>query len=69
MQTRMLFAGNIIKHPCFDEIRNNDEKYRVVGDLNNTNKIMENTFWIGLYPGMTQEKLEYTIKKIKESIN
>lgn len=69
IQTRMLFAGNIIKHPCFDEIRNNDEKYRVVGDLNNTNKIMENTFWIGLYPGMTQEKLEYTIKKIKESIN
>lgn len=69
IQTRMLFAGNIIKHPCFDEIRNNEEKYRIVGDLDNTNKIMEDTFWIGLYPGMTQEKLEYTIKKIKESIN
>ncbi len=64
IQTRMLFGGNITKQPCFDEIRNNKEGYRIVGKLNNTERIMNNSFWIGVYPGMTKEKLDYIIKKI-----
>ena len=69
IQTRNLFAGNIIKHPCFDNIRGNDNIYRVVGDLNNTDRIMNDTFWIGVYQGMTDEKIDYMIKTIKEGIN
>lgn len=65
VQTRMLFAGNILKQPCFDELRDDDSKYRVISDLENTNKIMNNTFWIGVYPGMTDEKLDYMIECIK----
>ena len=68
IQTRNLFAGNIIKHPCFDDIRNDGKSYRVVGDLENTEKIMNSTFWIGVYPGMTDEKINYMIKKIKEAL-
>ena len=65
VQTRMLFAGNILKQPCFDEIRNDKTKYRVVGDLKTTDEIMNNTFWIGVYPGMTDDKLDYMIETIK----
>ena len=65
VQTRMLFAGNIIKQPCFDEIRGDNSKYRVIGDLKNTDEIMNNTFWIGVYPGMTDDKLDYMIETIK----
>lgn len=67
IQTRMLFAGNLIKHPCFDEMRRLGEGYRVVGGLINTDRIMENTFWIGVYPGMTDEKLDYMAKTIGEA--
>lgn len=67
IQTRMLFAGNLIKHPCFDEMRRFGEGYRVVGELINTDRIMENTFWIGVYPGMTDEKLDYMAKTIGEA--
>lgn len=69
VQTRMLFAGNLIKHPCFDQMRGDDSKYRVIGNLENTDKIMKDTFWIGVYPGMTNEKLDYMIKCIKEAVN
>ena len=69
IQTRNLFAGNLIKHPCFNEIRNDGVSYKVVEELTNTDKIMENTFWIGVYPGMTEEKLNYMIEKIREVIN
>ena len=65
VQTRMLFAGNILKQPCFDEIREYESKYRVIGNLENTDKIMNNTFWIGVYPGMTDAKLDYMIECIK----
>lgn len=67
IQTRMLFAGNLIKHPCFDEMRKSGEGYRVVGELTNTDRIMDNTFWIGVYPGMTDEKLDYMAKTISEA--
>lgn len=59
IQTRMLFAGNLIKHPCFDEMRNSGTGYRSVGHLRNTDKIMKNSFWVGVYPGMTGDVLEY----------
>ncbi len=68
IQTRNLFAGNLIKHPCFDEMRKEQKGYRVVGELTNTDIIMNKTFWVGVYPGMTEEKLEYIAKAIKEAI-
>ncbi|RXK07180.1 lipopolysaccharide biosynthesis protein RfbH [Halarcobacter bivalviorum] len=66
IQTRNLFAGNILRHPIFDHLEENVD-YRVIGDLPNTEKIMNDSFWIGVYPGMSDEKLEYMIKKIKEA--
>lgn len=66
IQTRMLFAGNLIKHPCFDEMRESGEGYRIVGNLENTDKIMNDTFWVGVYPGMDDDRLDYMIKIIKE---
>ena len=68
VQTRMLFSGNLIKQPCFDEMRADGKGFRVAGDLTNTDIIMENTFWIGVYPGMTKEKLSYMIKVIHEAV-
>lgn len=68
IQTRMLFAGNLIKHPCFDEMRQNGIGYRVVGGLGNTDRIMQDTFWIGVYPGMTDEMLDYMVKMIKKAV-
>ena len=68
VQTRMLFAGNLIKHPCFDAMRQSGEGFRVVGDLTNTDRIMNDTFWVGVYPGMTDEKLDYMIKVIREAV-
>lgn len=69
VQTRNLFAGNLIKHPCFDSLREKQEGYRVVGKLENTDRVMKDTFWIGVYPGMTDEKLNYMMKEIKKSVN
>lgn len=66
IQTRMLFAGNLIKHPCFNEMRKNQKGYRQIGNLSQTDYIMNNTFWIGVYPGMTKEMLDYMVKHIKE---
>ena len=68
VQTRMLFAGNLIKHPCFDEMRASKKGYRVVGELNNTDRIMNDTFWIGVYPGMTDEMIDYMAKTIIEAV-
>ena len=66
IQKRTLFTGNLIKHPCFDEMRKNEYGYRVIGNLKNTDRIMNDTFWIGVYPGMTDEKIDYMIKTIKD---
>ena len=68
VQTRMLFAGNIVKQPCFDEMRASGRGYRVVGDLAVTDRIMKDTFWLGVYPGMTDEKIDYMAKVIKEAL-
>ena len=67
VQTRLLFSGNLIKHPCFDQIRGTD-RYRVSGSLEVTDFIMENTFWIGVYPGMTDEMVDYMAKVIMEAV-
>ncbi|MBR0087068.1 MAG: lipopolysaccharide biosynthesis protein RfbH [Lachnospiraceae bacterium] len=67
VQTRMLFSGNLLRHPCFDEIRGTDA-YRTVGELKNTEIILENTFWIGTYPGMTEEKCARMVKLIHEAV-
>ena len=69
VQTRMLFAGNLVKHPCFDQMREANEGYRVVGELVNTDKIMNSTFWVGVYPGMTGEMIDYMAKIIIEACN
>lgn len=69
VQTRMLFAGNLTKHPCFNELRNSGEGYRVVGDLKNTDRVMTDTFWVGVYPGMTDEMIDFMAKTIIEAVN
>lgn len=67
IQTRMLFAGNIVKQPCFDEMRKNKKGFRVIGGLPETDRIMKDTLWIGLYPGMNQDKLDYMAEMIIEA--
>jgi len=67
IQTRMLFAGNLIKQPCFDELRKSGTGYRVVGELKETDRIMRDSFWIGVYPGMTQEMLDDMADRIIEA--
>ena len=69
VQTRMLFAGNLIKHPCFEEMRAEGKGYRVVGDLTNTDRIMRDTFWVGVYPGMNDEMIDYMAKTIREALD
>ena len=69
VQTRALFAGNLTKHPCFDIMRMSGEGFRVVGDLSVTDRIMNDTFWVGVYPGMTDEMIDYMAKTIKEAVN
>ncbi len=68
VQTRMLFAGNLTKHPCFDEMRKTGEGFRIVGTLENTDRIMRDTFWVGVYPGMTDEMIDYMAKTIIEAV-
>lgn len=67
IQTRMLFAGNMIRQPMFDQIRGTSA-YRVVGDLKETDRVTTNTFWVGVYPGMKREALEYTAKTIRDFV-
>ena len=68
IQTRMLFAGNLLKHPCFDEMRAGHTGYRVIGELKNTDRIMQDSFWVGVYPGMTVEMLEEMIRTIRSAV-
>lgn len=67
VQTRMLFSGNILRHPCFDSLRGTDA-YRVVGGLENADRITNDTFWVGVYPGMTDEKLDYMAQAIIKAV-
>jgi len=65
IQTRNLFAGNLLRHPAMQQYEEGVD-YRSVGELPNTDRIMNDSFWIGVYPGMTEPKLQYMISKIKE---
>jgi CDP-6-deoxy-D-xylo-4-hexulose-3-dehydrase len=67
VQTRLLFSGNLIKHPCFNHIRNSDI-YKVIDKLPNTDFIMNNSFWVGVYPGMNDEMIEYMSDCIKKAL-
>jgi len=69
IQTRMLFAGNLLKHPCFDEMRGKCEGYRIAGSLEHTDRIMRDTFWVGVYPGMTDEMIDYMAEMIREAVS
>lgn len=68
VQTRMLFAGNLTRQPCFDEMRKKGTGYRSVGELKESDRIMRDSFWIGLYPGMTDEMLDYMAERIIEAV-
>lgn len=68
VQTRMLFSGNLLRQPCFDEMRKSGAGYRIVGNLQVTDRIMRDTFWIGVYPGMTMEMLDYMADKIIKAL-
>jgi CDP-6-deoxy-D-xylo-4-hexulose-3-dehydrase len=59
VQTRMLFAGNILRHPCFDEMRKVKKGFRIAGKLKYTDRIVKDTFWIGVYPALTEEMISY----------
>lgn len=65
IQTRMLFAGNLVRQPCFDEMRKNGRGFRIVGDLTNTDRIMRDSFWVGVYPGMTKERLDRMVNVLR----
>lgn len=68
VQTRMLFAGNLLRHPCFDALRKSGSGYRVAGTLENTDRIVRDTFWVGVYPGMTEEMIAYMAETIREAV-
>ncbi len=68
IQTRMLFAGNLIRHPCFDQIRAQGSGYRVAGSLENTEWVMRDTFWVGVYPGMTDDMVDEIAQALVEAI-
>lgn len=68
IQTRRLFSGNLLRHPCFDELRQSNTGYRVVGKLENTDRIMRDSFWIGVYPGMDGARIDYMIDVVKDAI-
>jgi CDP-6-deoxy-D-xylo-4-hexulose-3-dehydrase len=68
IQTRMLFAGNMVRQPCFDAMRASRQGYRVVGDLAATDTIMHDAFWVGVYPGLTDEMLTYMAESIAAAL-
>ncbi len=68
IQTRLLFSGNLLRHPCFDQIRDTPA-YRVAGSLTTTDFVMNQSFWIGVYPGMTEEMLDYMADRIREAVS
>ena len=68
IQTRMLFAGNLTAHPAFDDMRKTEKGYRIVGELANTDRIMRDTFWLGVYPGLMDEKIDYMAVAVKAAV-
>ena len=69
IQTRLLFAGNIVRQPCFTNMHENEKKYRIINSLNNTDIVMNDTFWVGVYPGMNENAVDYMAHAIKNIID
>ena len=68
IQTRMVFAGNLTKHPCFDDMRSGGYGYRMIGEMKNTDLVMADTFWVGVYPGMTDAMLDKMIQAVRNAV-
>ena len=68
IQTRLLFSGNILRHPCFDEYEEGRD-YRVAGSLVNTDRVMNDAFWIGVYPGLSDKKIDFMASVIRKALN
>ncbi|MBN1104274.1 MAG: lipopolysaccharide biosynthesis protein RfbH [Deltaproteobacteria bacterium] len=68
IQTRTLFSGNIIRHPCFDEMRATGEGYRIAGPLSETDRVTNDSFWVGVYPGLTPERINYMVEEIHKGV-
>lgn len=68
IQTRMLFAGNLVNHPCFDELRRTQSGFRIIGSLEQTDRVVADTFWIGVYPGLSEENIQYMIAQIEKAV-
>lgn len=68
VQTRMLFAGNLLRQPAFDEMRRTRTGFRSIGDLSNTDFLMNNAFWFGVYPGMTNNHLDHIVATIESHL-
>lgn len=66
IQTRLLFAGNIIRQPLFNQMRESGKGFRVAGELTNTDKAMNDAFWIGVYPGLTDAMIDYMVEQIDD---
>ena len=68
IQTRMLFAGNLVRHPCFDSIRDSSGTYRISGPLTDTDRVVSDTFWIGVYPGLSEQDISYVIESLEKAV-
>lgn len=68
IQTRMLFAGNLVRHPCFDEMRGDPSQFRVASSLERTDRVVADTFWIGVYPGLSQENIRYMAEQVERAV-
>ncbi len=68
IQTRLLFAGNIVKQPCFDPLRASKGVYRIVGSLEWTDRVMNDTFWVGVYPGLDHDTLHFLTQTIISAV-
>jgi CDP-4-dehydro-6-deoxyglucose reductase, E1 len=68
IQTRMLFAGNLVRQPCFDEMRETGAGFRQIGDLVNTDRLMNDAFWFGVFPGMTEAHLDHICSTIERHL-
>lgn len=66
IQTRMLFAGNLVRHPCFSNLDQN--RFRIAAALNETDRVVADTFWVGVYPGLSEENLEFMVEQIKKAV-
>lgn len=69
IQTRLLFAGNIVRQPVFSELRESKKGYRIIDELLNTDKVMNDSFWVGVYPGLTDQMLDYMISRLRNQLH